>query len=81
MPPKVAGNAKTAAAKRAGKRELICTIKNGQLIVDSIGFVGTECAEDAVNRELKALGNIKELKRKKTEGRPVHDTSVIDVGI
>ena len=80
MPTKVEGTGKTTAAKR-GKRELLCTIKNGQLIVDSIGFVGTECAEDAVNRELKALGKVKELKRKKTDTRPVHDTSVIDVGI
>ena len=78
---KSAGNLKTAANKRAGKRELICTIKNGELTVDTVGFVGTACADDVVNRELKALGKVKQLTRKKTDKRPVHDTSVVDVSV
>lgn len=67
--------------KRDGKKRLLITIKGGQMSIDSHGFVGMECAEDSLTKELKALGTVTEFKRKKTDTRPVHDSSVIDVGI
>ena len=65
--------------RRDGKRRLLITIKNGRMSIDSQGFLGMECAEEALTRELKALGNVVDLKRKTTDGRPVHDLSVVDV--
>ena len=73
--------AKSTSTRKRERKGLTITIKDGQMSIDSIGFVGTECAEDTMSRALKAIGNVTDFKRKKTDARPVHDTNVIDVGI
>jgi heat shock protein HslJ len=62
------------------RQRLIVTIKDGQMDVDSQGFVGMECADDALNRELKSLGKLQGGIKQKGDRRPVHDVGVIDVG-
>lgn len=60
--------------------QLVITIKDGEIHVDSIGFVGNECAEDAITKEIKARGRLKGLTKKRGQKqRPVRDTSVVDV--
>lgn len=62
--------------------KLVITIKDGEIHVDSVGFVGNECAEDAITKELKVRGRLKGLTKKRdTKTRPVRDTSVVDVNI
>lgn len=62
------------------KREIIVTIKDGQINVDQVGFVGTECVKDALFRTIKKMGRLIKLERKKGgRERPVHDNSIIDM--
>ena len=55
------------------------TIQDGQMKVDSQGFVGMECADDALNRELRALGNLQGAVKRKPDTRPVEDVNVVNV--
>ena len=59
---------------------IIVTIKDGTMDVDSQGFVGMECADDALNRELRRIGRLQGQVKQKGDRRPVHDVGVIDVG-
>jgi len=62
--------------------QLVITIKDGEIHVDSVGFVGNECAEEAIAKELKLRGNLKSMTKKRGQKtRPVRDTSVVDVNI
>lgn len=62
--------------------KLVITIKDGQIHVDSVGFVGDECAEEAITKELKRRGRLVEMTKKRdTKRRPVRDTSVVDVNL
>jgi hypothetical protein len=62
--------------------KLVIKIKDGQILVDSIGFVGDECADEAITKELRRRGRLIEHERKRdVKKRPVRDTSVVDVNI
>lgn len=62
--------------------KLIITIKDGEIHVDSVGFVGDECADEAITKELRRRGRLIEHKRKRdVKKRPVRDTSVVDVNL
>ena len=61
--------------------KLIITIKDGQIAVDSVGYEGMNCAEDAINRELKRIGRVLELKKTPSvEERPVTNVNTVGVG-
>ena len=62
--------------------EIIITIHDGKMDVNGEGFIGMECAGDAMLKALKKMGLVSNLRRKRDgDTRPVHDANVVDVGI